>query len=107
MLKGDSFEHAQYEIASELMDDCLDLRETLSILKQLFSSFEKRDMKLHKSDFEDYGIDLEFLLNSLEKIYDKVRELEEMAEDDATIKNLGVLERSLDKIVDLLDKIED
>jgi hypothetical protein len=79
----------------------------LSILKQLVSSFEKRDMKLHKSDFEDYDIDLEFLLNSLEKIYDKVRELEEMAEDDATIKNLGVLERSLDKIVDLLDKIED
>jgi hypothetical protein len=64
-------------------------------------------MKLHKSDFEDYDIDLEFLLNSLEKIYDKVRELEEMAEDDATIKNLGVLERSLDKIVDLLDSIED
>jgi len=89
------------------MDDFLDLRETLSILKQLVSSFEKRDMKLHKSDFEDYDIDLEFLLNSLEKIYDKVRELEEMAEDDATIKNLGVLERSLDKIVDLLDSIED
>jgi hypothetical protein len=107
MLKGDSFEHAQYEVASELMDDFLDLRETLSILKQLVSSFEKRDMKLRKSDFEDYDIDLEFLLNSLEKIYDKVRELEEMAEDDATIKNLGVLERSLDKIVDLLDSIED
>jgi len=107
MLKGDSFEHAQYEVASELMDDFLDLRETLSILKQLVSSFEKRDMKLRKSDFEDYDIDLEFLLNKLSELYDKIRELEEMAEDDATIKNLGVLERSLDKIVDLLDSIED
>jgi hypothetical protein len=107
MLKGDSFEYAQYKVASVLMDDFLDLRETLSILKQLVSSFEKRDMKLRKSDFEDYDIDLESLLNKLSEIYDKVRELEEMVEDDATIKNLNALERSLDKIVDLLDNIED
>jgi hypothetical protein len=107
MLKGDSFEHAQYEVASELMDDFLDLRETLSILKQLVSSFEKRDMKLRKSDFEDYDIDLEFLLNKLSDLYDKIRELEEMTDDEMTIKNINVLERSLDKIVDLLDKIED
>jgi Zn-dependent oligopeptidase len=64
-------------------------------------------MKLRKSDFEDYDIDLESLLNKLSEIYDKVRELEEMVEDDATIKNLNALERSLDKIVDLLDNIED
>jgi hypothetical protein len=107
MLKGDSFEHAQYKIGSELMDDFLSLRETFSILKKLVSSFEKRGMKLRKSDFEDYDIDLEDLLNSLEKIYDKVRELEVMVEDEATIKNLAVLEKSLDKIVDLLDNIED
>jgi hypothetical protein len=107
MLKGDSFEHAQYKVASVLMDDFLDLRETLSILKQLVSSFEKRDMKLRKSDFEDYDIDLESLLNKLSEIYDKIRELEEMVEDDATIKNLNALEKLLDKIVDLLDNIED
>ena len=106
-LKGDSFEHAQYKIGSVLMDDFLDLRETLSILKQLVSSFEKRDMKLRKSDFEDYDIDLESLLNKLSEIYDKVRELEEMVEDDETIKNLNALENSWDKIVDLLDNIED
>jgi cell fate (sporulation/competence/biofilm development) regulator YlbF (YheA/YmcA/DUF963 family) len=107
MLKGDSFEYAQYKVASKLMDDFLDLRETLSILKQLVSSFEKRDMKLRKSDFEDYDINLESLLNKLSEIYDKIRELEEMTDDDATIKNLNALERLLDKIVDLLDNIED
>jgi CII-binding regulator of phage lambda lysogenization HflD len=107
MLKGDSFEYAQYKVASKLMDDFLDLRETLSILKQLVSSFEKRDMKLRKSDFEDYDIDLESLLNKLSEIYDKIRELEEMTDDDATIKNLNALEKLLDKIVDLLDNIED
>jgi hypothetical protein len=30
-----------------------------------------------------------------------------MTDDEMTIKNINVLERSLDKIVDLLDKIED
>jgi hypothetical protein len=107
MIKGDSFEHGQYKVAEDLMDDFIKMKKTLSVLKQLVRSYNEKGVKLHKSDFEDYDIDLNGLLNDLESAYDKVRDLEDLAEDDATIKNIKALEKSVDEVVELLDSIED
>jgi hypothetical protein len=107
MIKGDSFEHSQYKVAEGLMDDFIKMKKTLSTIKQLVKSYKEKDVKLHKSDFEDYDIDLNEILNDLESAYDKVRDLEDLVEDDVTIRNLKALEKSVDAVVELLDSIED
>ena len=106
MLKGDSFEHAQYKVAEGMMDDFMRMKKTLSTLKQLVRSYKEKGVKLYKSDFEDYDIDLNEILNDLESVYDKIRDLEDYAEDEATERNLKALEKTVDEVVELLDSID-
>lgn len=72
----------------------------------MVGSYKEKGVKLYKSDFEDYDIDLNKILNNLESVFDKIRDLEDYAEDEPTKRNLKALEKTVDQVVELLDSID-
>jgi|LakMenEpi03Aug12_release.lakeMendotaPanAssembly.Ray.scaffolds.fasta_scaffold839263_1 hypothetical protein len=106
-LQNDITEYNFSTAAKGLLNDFSKMSLTLIKLKEFMLVFDERGMRLHKSDFEDYDVNLEEILDDLEKCYDKIRELEEIVDDKDILGLINGLEEKVDEIVELLYNIPD